>query len=67
MKQNYEKIYDELNFDVISEFDIEDDSFRMYFYLQYCCEHCGRYKEGNRNFNNCSGCDCWCDGMEEEK
>ena len=32
-----------LDWEVVAECDIEDDSFSLYFYLQYCCEHCGAY------------------------
>lgn len=55
-----------LDWEVVAECDIEDDSFSLYFYLQYCCEHCGAYKNGNRCYENCSSCDCWCDDMEDE-
>ena len=55
-----------LDWEIIAECDIEDDSFSLYFYLQYCCEHCATYKDGNRCYEKCGGCDCWCNEMEEE-
>ena len=63
IKNNANKIYEELDFDIVAECSIEKDSFGMTFYLQYCCEHCERYKQGKRNYENCSSCDCWCDSV----
>lgn len=66
IKEHTKEILDSMNYDIVEDCDIEDDSFRMYLYLQYCCEHCDRYRSGNRSYENCAGsCDCWCDTMEE--
>ena len=66
IKEHAEEIKDNMNYDIVADCDIEDDAFGMNLYLQYCCEHCDRYRSGNRSYENCAGsCDCWCDSMEE--
>lgn len=67
IKEHAEDIENEFDFDIVAECVIEDDCFDMMFYLQYCCEHCGRYQEGKRCWENCSSCECWCDSMDEEE
>lgn len=54
-------IKDCLDFDIVAECGIEEDSFSLTFYLQYCCEHCGTYRDGKRCYGECSSCECWCD------
>jgi len=66
VKKHVKDIEDCFDFDVVAECDVDDKAFDLMFYLQYCCEHCSRYIEGNRCYENCgNSCDCWCDVMEE--
>lgn len=66
VKEHVKDIENCFDFDIVAECDIDDESFGMTFYLHYCCEHCGTYTEGKRCYEECSGCDCWCDSMEED-
>ena len=63
VKEHAEDIENSFDYDVVTDCEIEDDSFGMNFYLQYCCEHCGTYIDGNRCSERCSSCDCWCEGQ----
>ena len=66
IKKHTSDIEDYFDYDVVSECEIDHESFGMWFYLEYCCEHCGTYQTGNRCYEECSACDCWDDNMNEE-
>ena len=67
VKEHAEDIESWFNFDVVAECIIDDECFDMMFYLQYCCEHCAVYNDGNRCYDECSSCDCWDDNFEDEE
>ena len=67
VREHIEDIEDCFDFDVVAECDVDEEAFGLTFYLQYCCEHCGRYLNGKRTYESCANsCDCWCDEMEED-
>lgn len=66
VKEHTTDIEECFDFDVIAECDIDDESFGMTFYLQYCCEHCSVYTQGKRHSEECGSCECWCDSFENE-
>lgn len=66
VKEHVKDIEDCFDWDVVAECDIDNESFGMMFYLQYCCEKCATYLNGKRCYNECENCDCWCDSMDED-
>ena len=66
VKVNAEDIEECFDWDVVAECDIDDESFGMYFNLHYVCEKCATYIDGNRCYDECCNCECWCDNMDED-
>lgn len=67
IKNHTADIKDCFNYEVVAECLIDDECFDMMFYLQYCCERCGVYKNGDRCHDECCSCECWCDSFEDEE
>ena len=65
VRKHAEDIEECFDWDVVAECDIDDESFGMMFYLHYVCEKCTTYIKGNRCYEECENCDCWCDSMDE--
>lgn len=65
IRAHAEDIENCFDYDIVADSSIEGDSFGMNFYLQYCCEHCSTYINGNKCSKECCNCECWC-GEEEE-
>lgn len=66
VKEHTTDVEECFDWDVVAECDIDDESFGMFFYLHYVCEKCNTYINGNRCYENCKNCDCWCDSMYED-
>ena len=66
VKEHTQDIEDCFDWEIVSDCEVDDEAFGMWFYLQYCCEHCSCYKDGNRCRSECCNCDIWCDSMEDE-
>ena len=66
VREHAEDIEEQFDWDVVAECDIDDESFGMMFYLDYCCEKCSTYINGYRCYEECESCDCWCDSMDED-
>ncbi len=66
IKEHSQDIVDCFDFDVVAECELDDESFGLMFYLDYVCEKCQTYIDGNRCYDECGSCDCWCDNMDED-
>ena len=66
VKEHSQDIVDSFDFDVVAECELDDESFGLMFYLDYVCEKCQTYIDGNRCYEECGSCDCWCDSMDED-
>lgn len=67
IRENAEDIIAAFDYDIVAEADYDYEAFDIMFYLQYCCEHCSTYQDGDRCYEECSACDCWCDSFEEDE
>ena len=66
VKAHVSDIEEYFDTEIIAEWETDDESFGMMFYLQYCCEHCSTYLNGSRCYDECSSCECWVDDMDGE-